>query len=488
MKRAAWIACAALVAASCRHAADVGPVAARTSDAQLVAWPTPALAIRNVTLVEESGERLPGTTVVIRDGRIAQVARDASTAIPADAEVVDGTGRFLIPGLWDAHAHLTYVGECGLPLLVAHGVTSVRDLGGTMALRDWRERVGEREIVGPRIWMAGPNIEAKAWMDGAREHMAPMLANTEYASFDVFGISPRIEVASEQDARAAIDSIVALGMDVAKFRNLGGDEFLAFAAAARRHGLPLAGHGPRDIPLADAAEAGLASIEHADALTIRLGDLAPAELRSQLERIRDAGSMITPTLVSGTYHGDEHVSAVMADTTGAVEPRQPFVSAGQLEMWGFMFATRGAGGPPDPDARRNEIAMVRAAHDAGVPVMAGTDLGILLTYPGSSVHEELEILVDEVGMTPAQAIAAATVNPARFLGADDQLGRIRPGYLADLLLLDADPIVDIRNTRAIAAVVWRGRLLDRDDLEGLRALARDAVRVGGPACRVPVRR
>ena len=447
------------------------------------------VVIVNVTVIDPGSAPRPNASVLIRDGRIAQVV-DSMVRIPDDANAieVDGTDMFLIPGLWDAHAHLTYPGECALPLLVAHGVTAVRDLGGTMDLAEWRARVDGGEIVGPHIWMAGPNIETKAWMDGAREHMVPFLEGTGYESYDVFGISPRLEVASEDDARAAVDSLLALGVDIAKFRNLDRDNFRAFAAAARRHGLPLAGHGASAISLADAAEAGQGSIEHSDALTINLGELDAPELQSQLRRIRDAGTMITPTLVSGVYRPDEHVRAVMADSTGSIEERQRYVSRGQHEMWGFMFATRGAGGPPDPSGRRKEIAMVRAAHEAGVPVLAGTDLGILLTYPGSSVHEELEILVREVGLTPAQALAAATINPARVLGVDDQLGRIRPGYVADLVLLSADPLEDIGNVGAIEAVIWRGRVLRRADLEELRAAARSAVRNGGRACRVEAAR
>ncbi len=443
------------------------------------------VAIRNVTVVDGTGERRINTAVVIRDGRIAElVTEPADASIPDEAEIVDGRGKFLMPGLWDAHAHLTYPGECALPLMIAHGVTSVRDLGGTMEIRAWRARVESGEIAGPRIWMAGLNVEEKAWMDGGRAYMAQLLENTDLASFDPFVMSPRLEVDSEAGARAALDSLVALGVDVAKFRNLDGDHFRAFAAAARERGLPLAGHAPGDISLAEAAEAGLASIEHADALTV-LGEGTPDEIQNQLSRIRAAGAMFTPTLASGTARSEEYVTAVMADSLGMIEPRQAFVSRGQHEMWRFMFATRGAGGPPDPNARRNEIALVRAAHEAGIPLLVGTDLGVLLTYPGSSVHEELEFLVREVGLTPAQAITAATTNPARWMDVDDELGRIEAGYISDMILLDADPLTDIGNVRSIRAVIWGGRIYTREDLDDLRAVAREAARSGSYECRVP---
>ena len=483
---------ASLLAVACQRPAEDS---AFTAERDLAAQPemggggpasaqqTRTLVIRDVTVIDSDGTRLSGSTIVIRDGRIVELHRE-DARIPDDAQVVDGTGRYLISGLWDAHTHLTYAGECGLPLMIAHGVTSVRDLGGTPELDAWLDRIAIGETIGPRVWTAGPNIELKAWMDGAREHLGPMLAGPEWAGFDLWAASPRLEVANDDDARAAVDSLVALGVDIAKFRNLDGETFRAFAAAARERGLPLAGHSPRDLSLGEAAEGGLASIEHADALATRLADLAPDEIRRELERVRDAGTMLTPTLVSGTPRSDAHVTAVMADSTGAVEPRQPYVSRGQHRMWQFMFATRGAGGPPDPNARRNEIALVRAAHDAGVPLLAGTDLGVLLTYPGSSLHEELEILVRDVGLTPAEALATATINPARFLGLQDRLGRIRPGYYADLVLLDADPIEDIGNVRLIDTVIWRGRVLSRADLEGLRALALAAVKAGGAQCSV----
>ena len=483
MKRLASILIVSLVAA-CQSAQQ--PALPDGADSpRLRAVQTGAIAVRNVTIVDGTGERRPGSAVLIRDGRIVEVLSEPADArIPADAEVVDGRGKFMIPGLWDAHAHLTYPGECSLPLMIAHGVTSVRDLGGTMDLRDWRARVESGEIVGPRIWMAGSNVEEKAWMDGGRAYMVELLANSEYADYDVWGNSPRIEVDSDADARAAIDSLVALGVDIAKFRNLDGDHFLAFAAAARERGLPLAGHAPGNITLADAAEAGLASIEHSDALT-ELGEGTPEQIQEQFRRIRAAGTMLTPTLASGTRRSDDYVRAVMADSTGATEPRRLEVSSGQLEMWGFMFDTRGAGGPPDPNARMNEIRLVRAAYDAGIPLMVGTDLGVLLTYPGSSVHEELEFLVREVGLTPAAAITAATVHPARFLGVDEHIGRIQPGFIADLVLLDADPLEDIGNVRAIHAVISMGRVHARTELDALRALAREAARSGGEKCRVP---
>ena len=482
MKRIVFILFISLVAACQNAQPTIRPDVADSPRLRTTA--SGAIAIRNVTIVEGTGDRRPSSAVLIRDGRIVEVLTEPADArIPAGAEVVDGRGRYLMPGLWDAHAHLTYPGECALPLMIAHGVTSVRDLGGIMELRGWRARVESGEIAGPRIWMAGPNVEEKAWMDGGRAYMIELLAGSEHADYDVWGTSPRIEVDSDADARAAIDSLVALGVDIAKFRNLDRGHFRAFAAAARQHALPVAGHAPWNITLAEAAEAGLASIEHSDALT-DLGEGTPDEVQAQLRRIRAAGTMFTPTLASGTRHGDEFVTAVMADSLGTIEPRRQFVSRGQLEMWGFMFATRGAGGPPDPDARRNEIALVRAAHEAGVQLLVGTDLGVLLTYPGSSVHEELEILVREIGLTPAEAIIAATVHPARFMGVDDHLGRIQPGYIADLLLLDADPLADIGNVRRIDTVISMGVVHSRAELDDLRALARDAARNGGEKCRV----
>jgi hypothetical protein len=214
----------------------------------------------------------------------------------------------------------------------------------------------------------------------------------------------------------------------------------------------------------------LQSLEHGQNLVFGVSRI-PAEARDDhYQRIARSGMFVTPTLVSdGMWAPDETVRAVIADSGGRLDPRRRHVSTRQLEIWEAMLVGRQ---PPTKEvyerAFAEEIAVVRAAHRAGVPLLAGTDLGTVLTYPGSSLNEELELLVNRVRLTPLEALQTATVNPARFFRMERQMGAISAGILADLVLLDANPFADIRNARKIRGVVAAGRYFDSDAIASLR--------------------
>jgi imidazolonepropionase-like amidohydrolase len=387
---------------------------------------------------------------------------------------VNGAGHFLIPGLWDAHAHLSYPGECALQLMIAHGVTSVRDLGGPPGEGSrWREEISTGRRVGPRLFLAGLNIESASWMDDVermitREHPAP-----EARIRRLWEQSPRYRLAAKRHARLAVDTAQRLGMDVVKFRNLGAGEFRAVARAARRSSIRLAGHAPQGLTLAEAAEAGLASIEHSGNLS-SLAGLAPAARRQQYARMARSGVYITPTLVSdGMWAPDALVLATLSDTGGKLHPRNRTISVAQAEMWREAIQDRRAwGGPGEKGAHDSTFAVqsgwVREAFASGIPLLAGTDVGTLLTFPGSSLHDELALLVDRVGLTPREALRTATVHPARFFALAQELGTIAVGRRADMVLLRADPSRDIRNVRDIEGVVAAGRYFDADDIAEMK--------------------
>jgi imidazolonepropionase-like amidohydrolase len=386
--------------------------------------------------------------------------------------VVDGRGHYLIPGLWDAHAHLTHAGQSALDPYVANGVTTVRDLGGRLpellALR--REiRAGTR--VGPRLLVAGPNLEGAWWLDAVVGFIA---SDSLLRTFPFLEATPRHRVATPADAPAVIDSLVRLGVDLVKFRNLRGDEFRAVAAEARRRGLVLAGHAPILVSPGEAAEAGLGSFEHSETVTLRLGDAPDSTRRAELARVARAGTAITPTLVTDVAYRqtpDSVAYAVIADTANVRDPRRRYLSRDLLAAWKFGLATKRFEGPSTPESwatsHQRQVADTRRAHAVGVPLLVGTDLGVSLVYPGFSVHDELRLLVDEIGLTPLEALRAATLAPARTMRMTDSLGVIARGQLADLVLLDADPLRDIRNTTRIRAVVVGGQVLHRTDLDRL---------------------
>ncbi len=440
--------------------------------------PGPArLALTHVSVVDvETGRLLPDHMVLIAGNRITQVSPSRQTRVPAGARVVDARGKYLIPGLWDAHTHITYAGEIAFPAYVANGVTSARDLGGRLPeLLAWRGKVKAGSLVGPDLYLAGPNLEGAWWLDGVMEFAA---TDSILRSFPFLEASPRYRIASPEGARVAVDSLLRLNVDMIKFRNLRGDEFRALASEARRKGVPLVGHAPGGVTLAEAADSGMRSIEHMETVMLKLGNANETERRAQLAHLARAGTAITATLVTDIAYRqtpDSLAYAVIADTLNRIDLRRRFLSRELLAFWKFGLDTKSFEGPNDWAAsHRKQLADLRLAREAGVPILVGTDLGVSLVYPGFSVHEELRLLVEEGGFPAIEALRGATVYPARTLGVADSVGTIAMGRQADLVLLDANPLEDIRNTQKIRAVVLNGRYLDRQVLDRLLSEAETA--------------
>jgi imidazolonepropionase-like amidohydrolase len=445
------------------------------------------VAITHVSVIDATGAapRLD-QTVLIQGERIAAVGPSGSVRVPRGAEVVDARGKYLIPGLWDAHVHLSYAGECVLPLFVASGVTSVRDLGSRMdEIKAWRERMDAGELVGPRIKTAGPNLESERWLKGATEYFA----SRGQGDFPLWEIGPRVGVSSPEDAPAVLDSLVRMGVDFVKPRNISGATYRAVAAEAERRGLPLAGHAPAGLTLLEAARIGMDSFEHGDAVVFSdtIGLAERNEILSELARM---GVFLVPTFISTRMYvsvPDSLVLAFVADTLSPRDPRRRLVTRRQAATWYFAVASKHpADAPPDFERMLQEQReAVRAAHQAGVKLMAGSDFGgVPLLFPGSSLHEELELLVGEAGLTPMEALQSATRNPPMFFDMEEEMGTIEAGKLADLVLLDENPLEDIRNMRSIRAIVVQGKLLNQRELNTLKEGAVAAIQQPG-MCDVP---
>jgi imidazolonepropionase-like amidohydrolase len=452
------------------------------------------LALLHVTLIDGTGAPpAPDATVVVADGRIASVGRADRVAVPKGARVVDGRGAYLIPGLWDAHVHLSPAGECALPALLAHGVTSVRDMGGNLAeTARWRAGTAAGTLPGPRIWLAGPILESARWLAAVRD--IPLPKGLE--QFPLWDIGPRVAVAGPDDARRAVDSLAGLGVDFIKVRTVASPAtFAALAAAARRQRLAVAAHAP-GMDLGMAAEAGIGSVEHTETIYLALAAKpapGPGRASPVTRTATEAGAVfartgtwITPTLVAGQrwrLTPDAGLAAGIADTSGRLDPRQRLVSPLLRDYWRVQAELRQYEGPNDWAAqRRAELAQLRALHAAGAGLLAGTDLGVPLVFPGASLHDELASLVADAGLSPLEALQAATRNPPHLFGLERELGTVERGKRADLVLLEADPLADIRNTTRIRAVVQGGRVLDRAALDGLRAQAERAAQTDRPRC------
>lgn len=427
------------------------------------------LAITDVTVIDGTGgATISHMTVVISGGMIIAVDSMSRAIVPADAHVIDGRGKFLIPGLWDMHVHLAKAGTPALGLFLANGVTSVRDMGGDFAVvQRWRSEIAAGARAGPRIRTAGPILES-----AQRVHR--MKARGTVEPVDRF----RAPVADTIDARRLVDSVARLGVDFIKVRTAASREtYHAIASTARRRGLTLVAHGDI-VPPEEMLRAGQRSIEHAIYPALQKRD---APVRARLVRELAAAQVaIVPTMVN--YYQwllvpPGEARRIVDDSLGRIDPRRRYISGYLLEDWREQIAERG--GVKDalirtlylPRAYSGVLRDLQEMHRAGVRILPGTDVGVALKYPGFSLRDELGYFVDKIGMTPMEALVSATRSAAEFSGVLDSLGTVQVGRLADLVLVDADPLVDIQNVGRIHAVIARGELFDRARLSGLLAAA-----------------
>ncbi len=410
-----------------------------------------ALAIRDVTVIDVvDGVARPAMSIVMRGSRIVQVGPADATPIPRGAQVIDGRGRFAIPGLWDMHSHSLWSDAAMrsfLPLYVIHGVTGIRDMGGTLATLDaYRDTMTRADPPWPRVVAAGMVL-------GGPQPIQPDIA---------------IAVPDSSAAVAVVDSLARRHVDFIKvYTLLPRAAYDAAIAEARRVGLPVAGHVPAGITPRQAAQAGQRSIEHLrdeiEPYCRRTDTLACAALAA-IFRADSTWQVPTLAVLWSKAHFD--------DSTLSSDPRLDQLPPAVRAEWLASRASKLQRGPEYAAEKRERYATevwlvgFLAAHH--VPLLAGTDAGNPWVYPGSGLHDELELMVS-AGLTPLEALRAATLNPAIYLGARDTLGSVAPGQVADLVLLRANPLDDIRATRQVESVILRGQLLDRATLDAMLA-------------------
>ncbi|HEX5726146.1 MAG TPA: amidohydrolase family protein [Longimicrobiaceae bacterium] len=432
----------------------------------LAAGPTAAaaqttLAIRQVAVVDVTGgPTRAGQTVLVSGNRIVAVGPAAEVRVPAGARVVDASGKYLIPGLWDAHTHLTFVGRGVLGLSLANGVTGVRDMGARhfATAKAWRDSIAAGLLLGPRMTIASPVVERPEWLAAVRRWLQEAGASDQ-------DLRERFGPTSPEEATRWVDSVAALGADHVKIRNWSRNAAItqAILDRARHHGLPVVGHaGPA------AFLPRMASIEHS---FFPILELSGAGRDSLFRGIAAGGAVVVPTLATWPNRL-QPADSILALLDPARTPTFRYLPAEMLEEWRKELKVRENETPYDyPAAHRAALRDLREMRALGIPVLPATDAPSMLLVSGFSLHDELALFVSDVGMTPVEALRSATLAPARFLGMADSLGTVEPGKLADLVLLDADPLADIRNTRRVWAVVANGRWLDRPALDRLLATA-----------------
>lgn len=425
-------------------------------------------AFRNVTVVDvEDGKLHADRTVVVVGQRIQAVGPTAQVQLPAGTRVMDARGKYLIPGLWDMHAHVHLGGNedpafqsslyrITYPLFIAYGVTGIREMaqrfpGGADSFRVWQREVAEGKLVGPRT--VGP-------------------------SGDLSEIGRKSPIATPEDARRIIDSLKAAGDAFVKYHGDPDSAELYFplVSEARRVGLPFVGHKPRTISLQEVVDSGQRSVEHLIPLKC-FSDLGTRDgiLLKLPNRAPDMG----PVLFDKELCLAWAAPLIHSRTTWAVPTLANWFAISHLLAPFFLMPTEPASmsslrarWPKDAAATMN-VPLYQAIgflHKAGVQFLAGTDVSPNLEpLPGFMLQQEVAMFVEGAGLTPLEALRTATLNPAQFFEATDSMGTIAPGKLADLVLLDANPLADIGNLAAINAVVANGRYFSRAALDTLRA-------------------
>ena len=436
------------------------------------------IAIVGVTVIDPNSTSAPPTdqTILVVDGTIRAVGPSSTIDVPRNARVISALGKFAIPGLWDAHVHFMNTGETALPLLLANGITSVREMGGYIdSTRAWQARMRAGTLAGPRIVTPGPILESPRYLQSVRDRSLrdPRIGRRV--------LPYRLSVGNADDAARAIDSLVKLRVDFVKIRTTASPvAYYAILREARRAGLTVAGHQPTVVSLISAADSGQRDVEHA--FGPPLSRLSPASRDSIYQAFARNGTWYTPTLVVSravALSGDSAASAIFGAEARRDDERRRYASQWLLEWWRMqvderMLDTSSDRGSSLRESYESSVSDVRALRNLGVNILAGTDAGSVLVYPGFSLHEELRLLVDDGGLSPRDALWSATVGPARFAGMEARLGTLSPGKIADLVLLDASPLESIGNTRRIFAVMQGGRFFSRAQLDELLRGVREA--------------
>lgn len=454
------------------------------------------LEIWDVTIVDvEHGTLLPHRTVHVEDGTVTSVSASKGVPTKPGADVLDGRGKFLIPGLWDMHTHITHT-DVDFPLYIANGVLGIRNMGGVQdQVFAWQKQLKDGSLFGPLAFVSGPIL------DGPHGPVQP-------ASYGV-------RIADAQEGRAEVDTLKARGADFVKvYDGLSRDSYFAIAAESNKVQLPFAGHVPDFVTILEAVNAGQRSIEHGieqrgestveqeqidqkrsqDFMTealktgnyglipdgiarngnVWLKHFSQDRANTLYRTLAKRGTYLCPTLVTAHWmaYGDELASKPDA--------RQRFIDPKTLTFWqpsmNMLTKYRTPAYTEWVKVRYAKLLQQLPRQQAsGVQLLAGTDLTIPFIYPGSSVHDEIRIMAS-AGLSNLQALQTATTHPVQFFGLQEILGSVAPGKRAEFVLLDGNPLESLDNLDRIQAVITHGRVLRRAELNRLTAEAANAVK------------
>ena len=444
-----------------------------------------AIVLKNVTVIDAVNGVREGQSVVVKGNRIIDAGRTGEINEPAGAKIIDYSGKFMLPGLWDAHMHLTnndILNPVIYQLYLINGITYIRDTSAEFdLLQPLLDSAAKLHGIAPRVFITGPHIDGSpvSW-------------------------SSSVSATSVEQGENLLDSIINAGVDQIKIYELISPEvYSAVLSRATEKGYKVSGHVPLTMDAVEAVNAGLASIEHLNNVELAMSSDWDSLLNARQQIINEGAGKTGNQIRNQIYQAQrlhafntqdenrrEEVLKAMAENNTWQVPTLVILSAVENGMYAREDFRNSFNYLPEPlktdwrnyavKVSEQPISEVDKAHAhwandivsrlpaAGIGVMAGTDAPLFALTPGFSLHQELALLVN-AGLTPMQAIEAATLKPAQFFGLEDEQGSIAKGMMADLVILDDNPLEDIRNTQSIQAVMRDGHLHTRTDLDKIEA-------------------
>ena len=439
------------------------------------------LVIKNATIIDVKYDKVTRDKIVIIEGNKIMSIDDGKAAIPKQATVIDAKGKYLIPGLWDMHTHSLRKERWPyfFPLFIANGVTGIRDMGSDMGLDEimiLRNEIEAAKIIGPRLGCVTGKI-----LDG------PPRPDTTLFTYP----------ADADMAKQIVQSYKKQGACFIKVYNmLAIDTYLAIAGECKKSNIHFAGHVPFSITATEASTAGQRSIEHLSDIHVSASS-NETELRADLEKSKSINAVQSSkkgmeiNFIAAQNYNREKALALFStfvrnETWQCPTLRNLQIVTAHADLVRLMNDDRLKYFPNSLKENWKRVLLLRKTGDsaqraffftqclklvadmqrAGVKMLAGTDLSNNFLMPGFSLHDELELMV-KAGLSPFEALQTATINPAKFLGREKELGSVERGKIADLILLDDNPLENISNTRRIYAVIVNGKLLQRSNLNDL---------------------
>ena len=450
-----------------------------------------AICIVNISTIDPNDGLKENQTIIIKEGKILKIANSSELNLSSSNQIINGSGKFLIPGLWDAHVHFAYIEELAprmFDLFLTHGITSVRDTGGKLDfVKQWKDKALANPTEAPRVMMAGPLLDGEANVYDGSDASHPELS---------------VRLSSVDSVEKQIELLVSKEVDLLKaYEMLTPKQFMKVCELGKANNLKITGHVPLSMDVISASNAGMSSMEHIRNLELSCASnseelfterqeflknkdgMSGGKLRSTIHKAQRAkaienydnkkaeevlrvlkknGTWQIPTLALNTFLSNKYFAdsayqksyEYLPDSIGQYWKKRSLI----LKDYPMseVFKTQS-------DFNKK---MVKKIYDFDIPIMAGTDTPIAYLTPGISLHEELAALV-QAGLSPIDALKTATTNPAAYFNLEKELGGIKETMWADLVILNSNPLEDINNTKNIDAIFKAGRHYSRNDIDAL---------------------